>query len=71
MTYSPVGDLNPHSDSVKGLNVIRERFTAGETGPITLLLASDGDWESEAGKDLIRHFSQGFARLAMSPRCEA
>ncbi|MFL5331262.1 MAG: MMPL family transporter [Gemmataceae bacterium] len=62
--FSPVGDLAPSSKSVQGLAVIRQRFCAGETGPITVLLASDTDWESDEGKKLIRYLSQGFGRIS-------
>jgi putative drug exporter of the RND superfamily len=62
-TFSPIGDLNPHSDSVRGLEVIQKRFTAGETGPLTVLLASDTDWDGPAGRGLVSHLSRGFAKL--------
>jgi len=62
-TFSPVGDLSPNAGSVLGLNVIRQRFSAGETGPITVLLESDRDWESDDGRALVRSLSQGFTRL--------
>lgn len=62
-TFSPVGDLTPSSGSMLGLDVIKKRFSAGETGPITVLLASDSEWETEAGRGLLRYLSQGIARL--------
>ncbi len=62
-TFSPVGDLTPSSGSMVGLEVIKTRFSAGETGPITVLLASDTEWESDAGLNLLRYLSQGINRL--------
>jgi RND superfamily putative drug exporter len=62
-TFSPIGDLSPSSASVRGLAAIRKHFTAGETGPLTVLLVSDVDWDSRHGRELIDHLSRGFARL--------
>lgn len=61
--FRPVGDLNARADSVRGLEVIQSHYTAGETGPTTVLLASRSDWNSPAGKELIAHLSQGFLFL--------
>src|SRR5690606_37616929 len=55
--------LNPSSDSVRGLDVIQEHFTAGETGPMTVLLAARTDWASPEGRELIDHLSRGFELL--------
>lgn len=38
-------------------------FTAGETGPVTVLLESDKDWDSPEGRRVIEHLSQGFCYL--------
>jgi RND superfamily putative drug exporter len=62
-TFSPVGDLTPTSGSMVGLEVIKKRFSAGETGPITVLLASDANWDTDAGRGILRYLSQGIARL--------
>lgn len=62
-TYSPVGDLNPHSDSVKGFEVVCKRFTAGESGPVTVLLAGTKPWDCDDGKAIIQHLSRGFGKL--------
>src|SRR5207249_4986131 len=51
------------SSSVQGLQVIQNHFTAGETGPITVLLASHTDWESTQAQALLSHLSQAMARL--------
>jgi RND superfamily putative drug exporter len=61
--YRPTGELHPDSDSIKGLTVIQRHFTAGETGPLTVLLASTIDWNSTAGRAEIDQLSRGFARL--------
>jgi RND superfamily putative drug exporter len=61
--YRPTGELRPDSDSIKGLAVIQKHFTAGETGPLTVLLTSSTDWGSSEGRSEIDHLSRGFARL--------
>ncbi|HEY1375345.1 MAG TPA: MMPL family transporter [Gemmataceae bacterium] len=62
-TFSPIGDLGPTAESVRGLEAIRRHFTAGETGPLTVLLASDTDWDGPDGRKLIRRLSRGFGQL--------
>jgi RND superfamily putative drug exporter len=62
-SYSPIGDLGPKAESIRGLNAIRRHFTAGETGPITVLLTSDRSWTTPAGRDVIDHLSRGFSQL--------
>jgi RND superfamily putative drug exporter len=61
--YRATGELAPSSGSVRGLAAIQRHFTAGEVGPITVLLESTTDWESPCGQAIIRHLSQGFSRL--------
>jgi RND superfamily putative drug exporter len=61
--YRPTGELHPDSDSIKGLAVIEKHFTAGETGPLTVLLTSTTDWNSSEGRAEIDQLSRGFARL--------
>ncbi|HXG13491.1 MAG TPA: MMPL family transporter [Gemmataceae bacterium] len=62
--HRPIGQLSPSSDSIKGLEVIQRHFTAGETGPVTVLLAADTDWNSPAGRHLVAQLSRGLAGLA-------
>jgi putative drug exporter of the RND superfamily len=61
--YRATGELSPNCDSLKGLQAIQQHFTAGETGPITVLLVSHTDWNSREGRAEIDHLSSGFARL--------
>jgi RND superfamily putative drug exporter len=61
--YKPMGELSPTADSVQGLDVIQRHFTAGETGPITVLLTSSGDWTSPEGRRVLAHLSRGFGFL--------
>ncbi|HEY7309326.1 MAG TPA: MMPL family transporter [Gemmataceae bacterium] len=61
--YRATSELSPASDSVQGLASIQRHFTAGEVGPITVLLESTTDWESPAGQAILSHLSQGFAYL--------
>jgi RND superfamily putative drug exporter len=61
--YRPTSQLSPRSHSLRGLAVLQKHFTAGETGPLTVLLVSPEDWGSPAGQIEIDHLSRGFARL--------
>jgi RND superfamily putative drug exporter len=62
-TFSPIGDLAPTEDSVLGLAAIRRHFNPGETGPVSVLLASDSDWDAEAGRTLLKYLSHTFGYL--------
>jgi RND superfamily putative drug exporter len=61
--YRPTGELAPTSQSIQGIAAIQRHFTAGETGPLTVLLVSPTDWNTPDGKDLIAHLSRGFGNL--------
>jgi RND superfamily putative drug exporter len=61
--YKPTGELHPSRPSVQGVAAIQRHYTAGEIGPITVLLASPTEWSSPQGKELIAHLSKGFAHL--------
>ncbi|QVL30637.1 MMPL family transporter [Telmatocola sphagniphila] len=62
-SFKPTGDLSPNALSVKGMGVIQRHFTAGETGPITVLLTSPRNWNEPEGRNLIQRLSFGFANL--------
>jgi RND superfamily putative drug exporter len=62
-SYRPTSQLAPSSDSVQGLAALQRHFTAGETGPLTVLLVSPDDWTGKVGQVEIDHLSRGFARL--------
>jgi len=62
-TYRATGELSPGTESLQGLAAIQRHFTAGEIGPVTVLLASDTDWSSREGVLQIDHLSRGFANL--------
>jgi RND superfamily putative drug exporter len=61
--YRATGELPPSADSLRGLHAIQWHFTAGEVGPITVLLASPTDWNSHEGRTQLEHLSRGFAHL--------
>jgi RND superfamily putative drug exporter len=61
--YRATSELSPTSDSVQGLAAIQRHFTAGEVGPITVLLESTTEWENPQGQAILNHLSQGFALL--------
>lgn len=61
--YRPTGELSPQTSSVRGVATIQRHFTAGEIGPLTVLLASPTDWSTPAGRALIGHLSRGFGHL--------
>jgi RND superfamily putative drug exporter len=45
------------------LAAIQRHFTAGETGPLTVLLASPTAWDSREGRDTVAHLSFALASL--------
>jgi RND superfamily putative drug exporter len=61
--YRATAELSPRAESLRGLAAIQRHFTAGEVGPITVLLTSEEDWSSPDGRRQIAHLSGGFARL--------
>ena len=61
--YRATGELSTHSGSVEGLAVIQKHFTAGEVGPVTVLLQSPTDWDSPDGRAVVSHLSAAFAYL--------
>ncbi|MCI0685288.1 MAG: MMPL family transporter [Gemmataceae bacterium] len=61
--YRATGELSPHAESLRGLAAIQRHFTAGDVGPVTVLLATTADWDSGAGQRQIDHLSRGFASL--------
>ncbi len=61
--YRATGELSPDSDSLLGMAAIQRHFTAGETGPLTVLLVSKTDWDGDVGRHEIDHLSRGFGSL--------
>jgi RND superfamily putative drug exporter len=61
--YRTTSELSRSCSSVRGLDAIQRHFTAGEVGPITVLLESAMPWDSREGLELVSHLSQGFCRL--------
>ncbi|MHB1426913.1 MAG: MMPL family transporter [Gemmataceae bacterium] len=61
--YRATSELSPSSDSIRGLDALQRHFTAGEVGPITVLLESPTDWEGPSGRAILAHLSQGFSYL--------
>ena len=62
-SYRATGELSPDTESLQGLAAIQRHFTAGEIGPVTVLLAADTDWAGREGVLQIDHLSRGFAQL--------
>jgi RND superfamily putative drug exporter len=61
--YRTTSELSRSCSSVRGLEAIQRHFTAGEVGPVTVLLESAMPWEGKDGLELLAHLSQGFCRL--------
>jgi putative drug exporter of the RND superfamily len=59
----PTGELSPQSASIRGMDAIQRHFTAGETGPLTLMLSATIDWSTQEGKQLIAFVGDGLCRL--------
>src|SRR5262245_40060921 len=62
-SYRATSELSPKSASLRGLTAIQRHFHAGDIGPVTVLLAANADWDSDAGQQQIDHLSRGFASL--------
>jgi RND superfamily putative drug exporter len=62
-TYRATGELANTASSVEGLAVIQRHFTAGEVGPITVLLESASDWNSKPGREVLSQLTEGFGYL--------
>jgi RND superfamily putative drug exporter len=61
--YRATAELSANSGSVRGLAAIQKYFTAGEVGPITVLLEATADWEKPEGQEVLGHLSTGLALL--------
>jgi RND superfamily putative drug exporter len=61
--YRATGELDASSSSIKGLEAIKRHFTAGEVGPVTLLLDSANDWDNPQGRRVLEHLSHGLGYL--------
>jgi RND superfamily putative drug exporter len=61
--YRATGELSPTCSSVRGLDVIQRHFTAGEIGPVTILMEAGRDWECREGRAVIGHLTRVFSRL--------
>jgi RND superfamily putative drug exporter len=59
--YKSTGELPPSAGSVKGVKAIQRHFTAGEVGPVTVLLVSGTDWNTRTGRDVVAHLSRCLA----------
>jgi len=62
-TFKPIGDLSRTSQSMRGLVVVQTRFPAGEIGPVTVLLTSNQDWNTDEGREAIQSLSRGLGFL--------
>ena len=61
--YRATDEINPDSPSMKGLAAIQHHFSAGEIGPVTILITSSKDWTSSLGQRELERLSRGFASL--------
>ena len=61
--YRATGELNANCPSLKGLNAIQRHFTAGEIGPVSVLVTSSQDWTSPLGQRELERLSRGFSQL--------
>jgi RND superfamily putative drug exporter len=61
--YRATAELPPSSQSLQGLAALQRHFTAGETGPLTVLLVSPTPWDTPTGRQTIQHLSRSFSFL--------
>jgi putative drug exporter of the RND superfamily len=62
-SYRATGELSPQTESLRGLAAIQRHFTAGEIGPVTVLLVSPHNWTSREGLVEVERLSRGFGHL--------
>src|SRR5262249_17820113 len=62
-SYRATAELSSRATSVRGLEALKLHFTAGEVGPITILLESANDWDSSEGRSLVRVLSATLADM--------
>jgi RND superfamily putative drug exporter len=58
-----MGELRPTAGSIRGMDVIQHRFTAGETGPVTVLLTAPTDWNGPEGRRVLARASRALGYL--------
>ena len=61
--YRATSQLSQTTQSLQGMEALKRHFPAGETGPLTVLLTSSKEWDSETGMLEIAHLSRGFQKL--------
>jgi RND superfamily putative drug exporter len=61
--FDVCAELPRDSQSRQGLEIIRRHFTAGEVGPLTLLLQSPQPWNSTEGRTRIAELSRELRQL--------
>lgn len=61
--YRATGELNASTPSLRGLSAIQRHFTAGEIGPVTILLTSAQDWSTPIGQRELERLSRGFGQV--------
>jgi RND superfamily putative drug exporter len=61
--YCATSELSPQVESLQGIAAIKRHFITGEVGPMTVLLVSTENWDSQEGRLEIDHLSRGFSNL--------
>jgi RND superfamily putative drug exporter len=62
-SYRATAELGSSSSSVRGLAAIQRHFTAGEVGPVTVLVESPSEWDTEEGRRVVDHMGRVLAAL--------
>jgi len=62
-SYRATGELSPQTSSLQGLTALQRHFTAGEIGPVTVLMVADHDWTDPRGQMEIEQISRSLAVL--------
>lgn len=61
--YRATGELSASCPSLKGLNAIQRHYTAGEIGPVQILITSSQDWTSPLGQREVDRLCRGFGTV--------
>jgi RND superfamily putative drug exporter len=59
--YKSTGELPPWANSVRGVAAVQQHFTAGEVGPLTVLVEGSEDWDTPDGRVAVARLCRVFS----------
>jgi len=64
-THDVFGELSAHWSSVKGFNILKDKYTPGTMGPITILIEGQESFESGAGWTFLGQLSDALMKSGL------